>query len=955
MKWKTPVALTAIAVIAVFACTAAATTTDTKPLSRVPNPSPGTVSSGELNGARLETLWIFDADFSDLAGDNAGWTTYDRSGTLASTNFWHHDTIRMGGFAHLGDSTWWCGTSNPCWRQSRGYANDWIQILERSFNEASELAASTPLFLEWDQRYAIEKDYDYGHVEISTDGGTSWTALLDPPVTNPGFAGSPGSSQDWNSSPPLGYGGHVVVDLTAYAGTTFDVRFRFESDQAYSSQDQFNNSPLNSVEDGAWQLDNITLYAFNPDSTLLYYDDAESNGDNGWVHDDSEATGQTGVAFWRGQFGYDFVTGRAFTCENRAVGSWMYAAVDPFTSKMVDDQLSWIMSPPIDISGAEKLVGLWDQWFDFPEPSGDYANLLLASDDLEECVIDPAGFVDEEPGGWFGGPFWGVWRDNWDAFAGNDWLAVVWETGNDDEATVPHMAGLFYNRQKVGIPSGDAGTVFEVDFWNDFHDWFEGQIADAVADTGQIMVDDDDDIASVTMMASNDDGLTWHSYACTRQDEEGNIWLFPPPTDLIVAGTEIHFYFTAVDGVGNTAIDPDDAPDHYYEFSILPITASVSQPGILLVDKHGRPLPGEDRSGGGLNYERPLTSYHSQFYYTEMLEILGYEWDVFDVDVESGSNEQSDGPDSSGYKYYDTQIWLTSEFDTHIIDKVDQVRLVDWLNQAGAGKERNLLMTGNDIGYELMDVGRETMSFYETWLASSYLGNTVGAVTVDSVPTVREFPGGNDFMTHDDGAVLLRGACPVLSYFDLVAPRSGMVGNEAVAEYVRDDNSTDAAGVAYTHPTLGYQTVNLGFGMEFMVDGRHASRTPGYYYTGIDDRVDLMANIMEYFDKTPGGSGTGVVEGGLRNALSHAHPNPFNPFTTIAYSVKEAGRVTIEVYNVAGRRVRKLLDTEMESGTTGHVVWDGNGDDGEQCASGVYFYRIEAPGFAASRKMIMLK
>jgi len=39
------------------------------------------------NGARLETLWIFDADYSDLIGDNAGWTTYDRSGTLASDNF----------------------------------------------------------------------------------------------------------------------------------------------------------------------------------------------------------------------------------------------------------------------------------------------------------------------------------------------------------------------------------------------------------------------------------------------------------------------------------------------------------------------------------------------------------------------------------------------------------------------------------------------------------------------------------------------------------------------------------------------------------------------------------------------------------------------------------------------------------------------------------------------------
>ena len=743
MKWKTPMVMAACLLLVVFTSAAVASTVDTKPLSRIPDPGGRAASSGEFSGSRLETLWIFDADFSTLTDDNAGWTVHDRSGTLASVNYWHHDTIRINGFAHLGDSTWWCGAYNECWRQPRGYANDWVQVLERHFTEASGGSPTDILRLEYDQRYAIEKDYDYGYVDVrSAATADTWQTVLY--VSNPGFAGTPGRSQDWNSPDPINPG-HMIVDISEQAGLDFDLRFRFESDQAYSSQDQWNNPPSNSCQDGAWQLDNITLYVNN---VPVYSDDAESNGDNGWVHDDMVAAGQTGVTFWRGQFGLDFVTGRAFTCDNRPVGTWMYAAVDPFTSKMVDDQFSWIMSPPIDISGAQKLVGLWDQWVDLPEPSGDYFDLLLASDDNYDCVTDPAGFADEEPGGWFGGPFWGVWDDNWDAFAGNDWLAIVFEVAQDTEGTVPHMAGVFHNRQKVGIPSGDAGTVFEVDFWNDFHDWFEGQLSEALLDTGRIMVDDDDDIASVTMMATNDDGATWGSYPCRRESAEGNVWLFPPPTDLMNAGEEIHFYFTAMDGVGNSAIDPDDAPDHYYEFSILPLTGSVSNQGILLVDKHGRPLPGDDRRGGGLNYERPLTKYHSQDHYTEMLDILGYEWDVFDVDVESGSNEQSDGPDSSGMKYYDTQIWFTSDFDTHIIDVVDQERLIAWLNQSGEGKERNLLMTGNDIGYELIEVGRETMSFYETWLASSYVENSVGSVTVDSLPTAKDHAGGYDFMTY---------------------------------------------------------------------------------------------------------------------------------------------------------------------------------------------------------------
>jgi hypothetical protein len=71
-----------------------------------------------------ETLWIFDADFEDLSGDNLGWLSYDTSGTLEHVNYWHKDTIHRWSQdpAHpLGDSTWWCGTyGNSCWRQPNG-------------------------------------------------------------------------------------------------------------------------------------------------------------------------------------------------------------------------------------------------------------------------------------------------------------------------------------------------------------------------------------------------------------------------------------------------------------------------------------------------------------------------------------------------------------------------------------------------------------------------------------------------------------------------------------------------------------------------------------------------------------------------------------------------------------------------------------------------------------------
>jgi hypothetical protein len=237
-------------------------------------------------------------------------------------------------------------------------------------------------------------------------------------------------------------------------------------------------------------------------------------------------------------------------------------------------------------------------------------------------------------------------------------------------------------------------------------------------------------------------------------------------------------------------------------------------------------------------------------------------------------------------------------------------------------------------------------------MASNYVDDSVGSVVVDSVPGLRDHAGDYDFMTHEDGECILRGGCPFLHYFDVTEPNPGITGNETVADYVKQDSSTRPAGVAYTHQTLGYQTVNLGFGMEFMMDRMLPN---GYYETGIRDRSNLVGNILNYFGRPPEGPGTGVADGSVKNELSYAFPNPFNPTTRIAYSVKEAGPVSIEVYNVAGRVVRRLLEEELDAGSSGYVVWDGTDDAGERCASGVYFYRIAAPGFSTSRKMVMLK
>ena len=90
--------------------------------------------------------------------------------------------------------------------------------------------------------------------------------------------------------------------------------------------------------------------------------------------------------------------------------------------------------------------------------------------------------------------------------------------------------------------------------------------------------------------------------------------------------------------------------------------------------------------------------------------------------------------------------------------------------------------------------------------------------------------------------------------------------------------------------------------------------------------------------------------------LKQNYPNPFNPSTTIAYSIPEGytGSVSLRVYDIRGSLVRTLVEGTMAEGNYS-VSWDGKDRSGRVVSSGIYFYRLEAGGFAQVRKMLLLK
>jgi hypothetical protein len=89
-------------------------------------------------------------------------------------------------------------------------------------------------------------------------------------------------------------------------------------------------------------------------------------------------------------------------------------------------------------------------------------------------------------------------------------------------------------------------------------------------------------------------------------------------------------------------------------------------------------------------------------------------------------------------------------------------------------------------------------------------------------------------------------------------------------------------------------------------------------------------------------------------ALHQNHPNPFNPSTEIGFSLPVPSTVTLDIFDVSGKRIRRLLEESRPAGNHS-VHWDGLDDNGSRAISGVYFYRLTAGINTHSRKMILLR
>ena len=106
--------------------------------------------------------------------------------------------------------------------------------------------------------------------------------------------------------------------------------------------------------------------------------------------------------------------------------------------------------------------------------------------------------------------------------------------------------------------------------------------------------------------------------------------------------------------------------------------------------------------------------------------------------------------------------------------------------------------------------------------------------------------------------------------------------------------------------------------------------------------------------------GTATENSDLNNDLTPLtllyknYPNPFNPETTLSFTLAKNSRATLKIYNPKGQLVKTIVDTDLAKGDY-RYVWNGKDNGGHPVASGVYLYSLVADGKTQTHKMLLLK
>ncbi|MFH1862251.1 MAG: M6 family metalloprotease domain-containing protein [bacterium] len=281
-------------------------------------------------------------------------------------------------------------------------------------------------------------------------------------------------------------------------------------------------------------------------------------------------------------------------------------------------------------------------------------------------------------------------------------------------------------------------------------------------------------------------------------------------------------------------------------------------------------------------------------------------YEIWDV-LESGS------PGSQIAKY-EALLWMTGDDAQTTLDSVEITYLEQYLDSGGT-----LILTGQGINE---DLGATT--FFSDYLKCSPHSNSLTQYFLN-------------------GAV----ANPLSSGMSLLLTGAQGAGNQNspssvypldIAEELFSYMNAEIGGISYENPVSQAHVIYLAFGLE-AVSGMANTST----------RANLLSAIFTWAQTTPVKEISESPPMPTDFTVRGVYPNPFNPSTTLRFSIPRAEQVVLTIYDSSGRIVSQILNHRLNAGEH-DVNWNASNQP-----SGIYFYHIKAGAWSQAGKLVLMK
>ncbi len=457
--------------------------------------------------------------------------------------------------------------------------------------------------------------------------------------------------------------------------------------------------------------------------------------------------------------------------------------------------------------------------------------------------------------------------------------------------------------------------------------------------------------------AARSSGLPNSGYMEGFEGDIENIFHFDlPDTGFFYPGDIIHYYFSATQTTSGGSLEAVIVPADTTGFSENPWGANSQQPGLENYNESFivRALPSV-----GADFEHPKILIWDDSGEADYTEALRHDlnqaqaWNLhegFDLYRRSSRISQRTLSWDSTVEIlsgYDAIFYFSGSTDLHILgfDLAGEIPLlIQWLEE---NENRGLFVSGNKVHSTLnySSVGRTILNDY---LGVQHEADDLAPLIQDMVyPEVLIDPMQPGYLGSIENWIV-SGFCPGSNPINAVLPLPGAV---RIGEFA----GVDGQGGQYPYSALTAFTgpnQTLSFSMPY--DFRRIMQPAGFNGDGLSLRSLVLMHLAGPFI----GYGIPVVDMSPvpeRLGLSAiAYPNPFNPSTTIDYSLPKDGHLSLKVYNLRGELVRTLVDEARLAGA-GKAVWSGDDQSGSPVASGVYFYRLRQGDDVIIKKLLMVK